>query len=59
MGSKKKKKTLFSYLNAKDRKNMWGKPKRKQLGLEWMEMNKEIIKKKRNSSLYTGSFYDD
>ena len=51
MASTKKKKDLFSYLNAKDRKNMYGKPKRKQLGLECMEMNKEIIKKKKKNSL--------
>lgn len=44
MSSKKKQKTLFSYLNSKDIKSWKVKPKRKKILLLVRDINQDIIK---------------
>ena len=47
MGSKKKQKTLFDYLNSKDIKSWKAKPKRKNMLLSIRDMNQDIIKNRK------------
>ena len=55
MSSKKKKKGLFGYISSKDIK-AWKKrgekPARIKMGLACIEMNKEIVKKRKNNPLF-------